>query len=324
MLVLRRDDLAALLSPGDVIAAVERAFRECAAGRVAALPRAGLPMGRDGVFLSMISALPALGALGTKLAAVVEGNRRRGLPTIQATYLLTDPETGTPLALIEAAFLTAIRTGATSAVAARYMARPDSRVIACFGAGVQARDQLLCLREVLPLAKVRVVGRDPARAAEFVRQMRSVLGIPVELTTDRQAAVRGADVVTCATTSPRPVFSGRDLGPGAHVDAVGNFRPATREVDTVTVQKSRVVVDTYDGAWEEAGDVLVPIKAGAITRRHVRAELAQVVTGSRPGRTSPREITLFKSVGFAPEDAVTARLAYDRALEAGRGIRVDL
>jgi len=324
MLILRREDLAALLSPGDVIAAVERAFRECAVGRVAALPRAGLPMGRYGVFLSMISALPALGALGTKLATVVEGNRRRGLPTIQATYLLTDPETGTPLALMEAAFLTAIRTGATSAVAARYMARPDSRVIACFGAGVQARDQLLCLREVLPLATVRVVGRDPARAAEFVRQMRSVLGIPVELTTDRRAAVRGADVVTCATTSPRPVFSGRDLGPGAHVDAVGNFRPATREVDTVTVQKSRVVVDTYDGAWEEAGDVLVPIKAGAIPRRHVRAELAQVVTGSRPGRTSPREITLFKSVGFAPEDAVTARLAYDRALEAGRGIRVDL
>ena len=324
MLILRREDLAALLSPGDVIAAVERAFRECAAGRVAALPRAGLPMGRGGVFLSMISALPALGALGTKLATVVEGNRRRGLPTIQATYLLTDLQTGTPLALMEAAFLTAIRTGATSAVAARYMARPDSRVIACFGAGVQARDQLLCPREVLTLAKVRVVGRDPARAAEFVRQMRSVLGIPVELTTDRRTAVRGADVITCATTSPRPVFSGRDLGPGAHVDAVGNFRPATREVDTVTVQKSRVVVDTYDGAWEEAGDVLVPIKAGAITRRHVRVELAQVVTGSRPGRTSPREITLFKSVGFAPEDAVTARLAYDRALEAGRGIRVVL
>ncbi|HEY7203721.1 MAG TPA: ornithine cyclodeaminase family protein [Methylomirabilota bacterium] len=324
MLVLGHQDLTALLAPGDVIAAVERAFRECAAGRVAALPRAGLPMGRDGVFLAMISALPALRALGTKLATVVEGNRRRGLPTIQATYLLTDPETGTPLALMEAAFLTAIRTGAASAVAARHLARPESRVIACFGAGVQARYQLLCLREVLPLVEVRVVGRGPVRAAKFVRQMRRELGIPVELTTDRRAAVQGADVVTCATTSPRPVFSGRDLGPGTHVDAVGNFRPTTREVDTVTVRKSRVVVDTYEGAWEEAGDLLLPIKAGAITRRHVRAELAEVVVGSRPGRTSAREITLFKSVGFAPEDAVAARLAYDRALEAGRGVRVDL
>jgi ornithine cyclodeaminase/alanine dehydrogenase len=324
MLLLGRDDLAALLTPGDVIAAVERAFRGCAAGRVAALPRAGLPMGRGGVFLAMISALPALGALGTKLATVVEGNQRRGLPTIQATYLLTDPEIGTPLALMEAAFLTAIRTGAASAVAARYMARPDSRTLACFGAGVQARYQLLCLREILPLARVRVVGRDPARAAAFVRRMRDELGLPVEITTDRRAAVRGADVVSCATTATRPVFDGRDLGPGAHVDAVGNFRPATREVDTVTIRKSRVVVDTYDGAWEEAGDVLIPIKAGAITRRHVRAELAEVVTGKRPGRTSADEITLFKSVGFAPEDAITARLAYDRALAAGRGTRVDL
>lgn len=324
MLVLGREDLAALLTPGDVIAAVERAFRECAAGRVAALPRAGLPMGRDGVFLAMISALPALGAMGTKLATVVEGNRTRGLPTIQATYLLTDPATGTPLALMEAAFLTAIRTGATSAVAARYMARPDSRVIACFGAGVQARYQLLCLREVLPLAEVRVVGRNPARAVEFVREMRGALGIPVEVTTDRRAAVKGADAVTCATTSPRPVFSGRDLSPGIHVDAVGNFRATTREVDTVTVRKSRVVVDTYEGAWEEAGDLLMPIKAGAITRRHVQAQLAEVVVGSRPGRTSPSEITLFKSVGFAPEDAVAARLAYDRALETGRGTRVEL
>jgi ornithine cyclodeaminase/alanine dehydrogenase len=281
-------------------------------------------MGREGVFLAMVSALPGLGALGTKLATVVEGNQRRGLPTIQATYLLTDPVTGTPLALMEAAFLTAIRTGAASAVAARYLARPDSRVITCFGAGVQAHYQLLCLREVLPLAEVRVVGRDPARAAAFVRRLRDELGIPVEIAADRRAAVRGADVVSCATTATRPVFSGRDLGPGTHVDAVGNFRPATREVDTLTIRKSRVVVDTYDGAWEEAGDILIPIKAGAIARRHVRAELAEVVAGKRPGRTSPKEITLFKSVGFAPEDAVTARLAYDRALAAGRGTRVEL
>jgi ornithine cyclodeaminase/alanine dehydrogenase len=108
------------------------------------------------------------------------------------------------------------------------------------------------------------------------------------------------------------------------VDAVGSFRPTTREVDTMTIRRSRVVVDTYEGAWEEAGDLLIPIKAGAITRRHVRAELAELVAGARPGRTSPGEITLFKSVGFAPEDAVTARLAYDRAIAAGRGTEVRL
>jgi ornithine cyclodeaminase/alanine dehydrogenase len=324
MRILGREDLESLLPPGDVIAAVERAFRECAAGRATALPRARLPMERHGLFLAMVSTLPRLGALGTKLVTVVEGNRRRGLPTIHACYVLTDPETGAPLALMEAGFLTAIRTGATSALAARLLARPESRIVACFGAGVQARHQLLCLRAVLPLSEVRVVGRDAERAAAFAQRMRRELDVRVELEPDRRAAVRGADVVTCATTSARPVFSGRDLGPGTHVDAVGSFRPTTREVDTMTIRRSRVVVDTYEGAWEEAGDLLIPIKAGAITRRHVRAELAELVAGARPGRTSPGEITLFKSVGFAPEDAVTARLAYDRAIAAGRGTEVRL
>ena len=322
MRILGREVLEALLPPSDVIGAVERAFRECAAGRAIALPRAVLPMGRHGVFLAMVSALPRLGALGTKLVTVVERNRGRGLPTIHASYLLTDPETGAPLALMEAGFLTGIRTGATSAVAARHLARRDSRVAACFGAGVQARFQLLCLKQVLPLTEVRVVGRDPDRAAAFAEGMRRELGIVVRVETSRKAAVTGADVITCATTASRPVFSGRDLTQGAHVDAVGAFRPATREVDTSTIRRSRVVVDTYDGAWEEAGDLLIPIKAGAITRRHVRAELAQLVAGTRLGRTSPQEITLFKSVGFAPEDAVTARLAYDRAVAAGLGTEV--
>jgi alanine dehydrogenase len=324
MRVLGREALEAVLPPADVIAAVEDAFRECAAGRADALPRAVLPMGRHGVFLAMVSALPRLGALGTKLVTVVEGNQRRGLPTIHASYLLTDPATGIPLALMEAGFLTALRTGATSALAARHLARPDSRVVACFGAGVQARFQLLCLREVLPIAEVRVVGRDPARAAAFAEAMRMELRVDVRVASNRKAAVVGADVVTCATTAARPVFSGRDLSPGTHVDAVGAFRPATREVDTWTVRRSRVVVDTYEGAWEEAGDLLIPIKAGAITRRHVRAQLAELVGGTRPGRTSPQEITLFKSVGYAPEDAVTARLAFDRAVAAGLGTETSL
>ena len=324
MRILGREVLEAVLPPADVIAAVERAFRETAAGRAAALPRAVLPMGRHGVFLAMVSALPRLGALGTKLVTVVERNQRRGLPTIHATYLLTDPETGAPLSLMEAGFLTAIRTGATSAVAARYLARPDSRVVACFGAGVQARFQLLCLSQVLPLTEVRVVGRNPQRAAAFAERMRGELGIVVRVAASRKAAVTGADVITCATTASKPVFSGRDVAAGAHVDGVGTFRPATREIDTLTVKRSRVVVDTYEGAWEEAGDLLIPIKARAITRRHVRADLAELVAGTRRGRTSPEEITLFKSVGYAPEDAVTARLAYDRAVAAGLGIEVAL
>jgi alanine dehydrogenase len=324
MLVLTRADLERALEPAVVIIAVESAFREAAAGRAPALPRAVLPMAKGGVFLGMISALPRARALGAKLVTFVEANRKRGLPTLHASYLLSDPETGAPLAFMEAGFLTAIRTGAASAVAAKYLARLDSRRVACFGAGVQAEFQLRCLKAVLPVESIAVVGRDPARAQAFAARMRGALGIPVEVSHDRRAAVREADVVTCATTSSRPVFTGRDLRPGAHVDAVGAFRATTREVDTETVKRSRVVVDTYHGAWTEAGDLLIPIKAGAITRRHVRAELAEVVARKKPGRTRPDEITLFKSVGWAPEDAASARLAYDRAMARGIGTEVTL
>lgn len=324
MLVLTRADLERVLEPAAVIIAVESAFREAAAGRASALPRAVLPMAKGGVFLGMISALPRAHALGAKLVSVVEANRKRGLPTLHASYVLSDPETGAPLAFMEAGFLTAIRTGAASAVAAKYLARPDSRRVACFGAGVQAEFQLRCLKAVLPVESIAVVGRDPARAWAFATRMRGALGVPVEVARDRRAAVREADVVTCATTASRPVFAGRDLRPGAHVDAVGAFRPTTREVDTETVKRARVVVDTYHGAWTEAGDLLIPIKAGAITRRHVRAELAEVVARKKPGRTRPDEITLFKSVGWAPEDAASAHLAYDRAMARGIGTEVTL
>lgn len=324
MLVLTRADLERVLEPTAVIEAVEAAFREAAAGRAPALPRAVLPMAKGGVFLGMISALPRRRALGAKLVSVVEANRKRGLPTLQASYLLIDPETGATLALMEAGFLTAIRTGAASAVAAKYLARPDSRRVACFGAGVQAEFQLRCLTAALSFESVAVVGRDPDRAQAFAERMRGVLGVPVEVTRDRRAAVRGADVVTCATTSSRPVFTGRHLRPGAHVDAIGAFRPDARELDTETIKRARVVVDTYHGAWTEAGDLLIPIKAGAITRRHVRAELSEVVSRKKPGRTRPDEITLFKSVGWAPEDAAAARVAYDRARAQGIGSEVRL
>jgi alanine dehydrogenase len=324
MRILGREDLERLLTPADVIRAVERAFREHAAGRARTLPRAVLPMRGAGLFLAMVGSLPRQRALGTKLITVVGANRGRGLPTIHATYLLTDPETGKPLALMEAGFLTAIRTGAASALAARYLARRDTKVVACFGAGIQARYQLLCLQAGLPVERVTVVGRSPERAGAFADRMARELGIPVEATRDRRAAVAVADLVTCATTSPSPVFDGRDVRPGTHVDAVGAFRPTTREVDTALVRRAHVVVDTYAGAWEEAGDLLIPIKAGAITRRHVRAELAELVSRGKPGRTARGQITFFKSVGFALEDTATARLAYDRAVASNVGIEVQL
>ncbi len=323
MLVLGRKELERLLTPVAVIRAVESAFARYARGEATVPSRLALTAEEGGLLLVMPSSMAAA-ALGAKLVSVYPKNRERGLPTIFATYVLMEPGTGRPLALLEGGFLTGIRTGATSALAARYLARSDSRVIACFGAGVQAAFQLRCLASVFALERVLVVGRSRVRAERFCEAVARELRVPVTLAETPGQALSQADLVTCATTSSTPVFGGTDLRPGTHVDAVGAFRPETREVDTETVARARVVVDTYAGAWEEAGDVLIPIKEGAISRSSVHAELAELIIGAKSGRQGPDEITLFKSIGFALEDAAAARLAYDEARAAGAGVEVDL
>lgn len=329
MLVLSRADLEQVLRPDTLVAALETAFRRYAGGLCRITTRTVIPADDGGVLLLMPAAWRAGGgeatpALGTKLVTVYPGNAARGHPTLYGSYVLMNGQTGQPLAFLEATFLTGIRTGATSALAAQYLARPDARVLACFGAGVQAGFQLRCLAAVLPIDRVLVVGRDPDRARAFCRAMRDRLGLAVDVASDAAKAVGEADVVTCATTSATPVVSGANLRPGTHVDAVGAFRSTDREVDTDAVRRSLVVVDTYEGALEEAGDLLIPLAAGAIGREHITAELAELVTGSRPGRTAGEAITLFKSVGFALEDLAAARLAVEKARAQGVGTEIAL
>jgi ornithine cyclodeaminase/alanine dehydrogenase len=326
VLILSRGDLERLLPPPDVIDALEAAFRLHAAGRATAPARSVVGVGDEGALLLMPAMMGAEAgpALGTKLVTVYAGNRARGHPTIYASYVLMDGGTGQPLALLEGTFLTALRTGAASALAARLLARRDARRVVCFGAGVQAGFQLACLAAVRKPERVAVAGREAGRARRFAETMRERLGIPVEVAADPRIAVREADIITCATTSPIPVVFGADLRPGTHVDLVGAFRPTDREADTQAVSGARVVVDTYAGALEEAGDILIPMREGAFDRGHIAAELAEVVTGVRAGRTSDDEITVFKSVGWALEDLATARLAYNRARAEGVGREVSL
>ena len=316
MLVLARADLERLLTPRAVIDVLADAFRLAAAGACHVPARESVPTGDDGVLLLMPAVSDAGGgdaALGVKLVSVYPSNRARGHPTVYASYVLMDGATGQPLALLEATYLTALRTAATSALAARLLARADARRVVCFGAGVQAAMQLRCLATVRRLERVTVVGRNPDRARRFASEMARELGVPVEVASSSHAAVRDADIVTCATTSTAPVLFGADLCPGVHVDLVGAFRPTDREADSEAVRRARVVVDTYAGALEEAGDVLIPLREGAIHRDDIVAELAELLTGARIGRRSDDDITLFKSVGWALEDLATARLAYARA-----------
>jgi ornithine cyclodeaminase/alanine dehydrogenase len=325
MLVLGRADLEALLEPRELIDALARAFTDAAAGRAHVPPRTTVPVTGDGVLLLMPAAAPTVGgvALGTKLVTFYAGNHARREPTIQSTYVLMDGTTGRPLALIEGGYLTGIRTGAASALAARYLASKDARRLVCFGAGVQAGFQIQCLAAEFRLERVDVIGRDPARARHFAEWWTAKLRLPVNVVTDADAAVAAADIITCATTATEPLFSGRRIASGAHVDAVGAFQLTAREVDWETVRRSRVIVD-QPGAIDSAGDLAIPIKEGLVERTHVAGDLADLVSGKIPGRTRPQEITLFKSVGFALEDLAAARLAFERAMARGRGHEIDL
>ncbi len=320
MLVLGRADVEALLEPRALIDALAHGFAEYAAGRAHVPPRAVVPVSDDGVLLLMPASASADGglALGTKLVTLYTGNQARGVPTIHGTYVLMDGRTGVPLAFMDAGFLTGLRTGATSALAARYLARRDARTLVCFGAGVQAGFQLQCLTVELPIERIEVIGRDPSRARRFAEAWTAKLGLPVTLATDPDTAIARADVITCATTATTPLFDGRRLAAGVHVDAVGTFQPTARELDSETIRRARVIVD-QPGTVDGAGDLAIPIKDGVIARSHVAGTLADVVSGTVAGRTRPDEITVFKSEGFALEDLVAARLAYTAARARGLG-----
>ncbi len=247
-------------------------------------------------------------ALGVKLVTVFPDNATRGAGTVNALYLLLDRASGEPRAVIDGEELTLRRTAAASALAARYLARADASQLLLVGSGRLAPYMARAHCALRPqLKRVHVWGRNDQHAQTTAQILRDA-GLPVEVASDLESAVRDAHIITCATTSTRPLVHGAWLAPGTHLDLVGGFRPAMREVDDAAVARARIVVDTYAGALAEAGDLVEPMQRGVITRAQVIAELAQLVRGERAGRTSDHEITLFKSVGTALEDLAAAEL----------------
>jgi len=258
----------------------------------------------------MPSYLPAAGRMGLKVITLFGGNVALGLPRIQAIMLVFDAATGSPLAVMDGASLTAIRTGAASGAATDILARPDAAVAAIFGAGPQAQTQLEAMAAVRPVRRARVFDANADRAAAFAREMASRLGISVEAAASASAALAGADIVCTATTSSVPVFADADVAPGAHINAVGSYRPTVREIPGETVRRALVVVDHRPAAMAEAGDLLIPMEEGLIARGTAFAELGEIIGGRKTGRESADQVTLFKSVGVAVQDL----LAADRAL----------
>lgn len=247
--------------------------------------------------------------IGTKLVTVIPTATRHGGRTVEATYLLLDRRTGAPRALVDGEALTVRRTAATSAIAARALARPGARRLLVIGTGRLAPWMVRGYRALLPsLTHVAVWGRNPAAAAAVAEELARE-GIAVDVAGDRPAAVAAADIVSCVTTATEPVVQGAWLSEGTHLDLVGGFTPAMREADDAAIRRARVVVDTRAGALPTAGDLTQPIASGAITEAHVLAELGEVLRGAVTVRRGLADVTLFKSVGHALEDFAAARLA---------------
>jgi ornithine cyclodeaminase/alanine dehydrogenase-like protein (mu-crystallin family) len=314
-LLLTARDLASLLVIDDVIEAVADAFAAYSSGKTQTPLRVGVePPGQDGVLLAMPCAV-APNALGAKIVSVFRGNPSRGLPTVTSTYLLSDYETGAPLAIMDGGYLTALRTAAGSAVATRYLAQRDADSLGVFGTGVQARFHVETIRRVRQLRRVLVAGSSPEKAEGFAGWVRETSGLEAEPASAADASA--ASIVAACTTSPTPVVVNERVQAGAHVNAVGAFTPATRELPSDLVARARVYVDTRAGAFSEAGDLLLPVEEGKFDLDRVVGEVGDLVLGSLAADAA--QLTVYKSVGAAFLDAATARLAYDRARAQGLG-----
>lgn len=250
--------------------------------------------------------------VGVKIVTVFPGNADKGLPAIMGQYLLSDARTGAPVALIDGQSITVRRTACASALASRYLSRPDASKMVMIGTGALAPHMIAAHAAVRPLREVLIWGRDVAKARALAKSLNKP-GLNVEATDDLEAAVRQADIVSAATLSTQPLVKGAWLRPGAHVDLVGAYTPERRESDDEAVRRARVYVDTRAGATKEGGDVVQPLKSGLLKPEDIQGDLLELARGQAKGRATPEEITLFKSVGTALEDLAAAELAVERS-----------
>jgi alanine dehydrogenase len=322
ILLLSEGDVSSVVSMGDGVRIVEDALRQHSLGGGVAMPRisADLP-GNGGAFRIMPAIMPAIEVFGLKTLTGYPGRRLPG-----ETYfvlMLFSCDTGALRAIVAGNRLTGIRTGAASGVAAKYLSRPNSRVLGVIGAGVQARYQVAALLEVRAVNEIRIFDLESTKAETFAQEIETDFQVRARAVGHVREAVSDCDLIVTATAAKTPVFDGQWLDAGTHVSGMGSNTPNKRELDGTVFKRSTLVVDFKDQALQEAGDLQDALRTGAISAEAVDVELGDVIAGKKPGRQHEREITLFKSVGMAIEDIATATFAYQQALAAGLGTRID-
>jgi len=323
--LLTEDHVKSLLSMAELITAMETAVARFSAREVLQPVRTVLSVGPTRAFFGLMPAyIEQPARLGAKLVTVFNENHRRGLPSHLATIVLLDPETGALIALMDGRYITESRTAAVSAVSARHLSRPEAATLAIIGSGVQARSHLEAYAQVRTLRDVRVWSPNTRSRERFVEEMTG--HVPAQLHNSRSAqeAVEGADLIVLATSSPAPVIDDAWVAAGTHVVSVGACRPDQREMDPDVVARARLFVDSRAAALVESGDVVMGIGEGRFDDGHIAGELGEVVLNRVAGRTAAEQITVFKSLGMAVEDVVTADLVFRRAIESGAGTELTL
>ncbi|MEN8224628.1 MAG: ornithine cyclodeaminase family protein [Bacteroidota bacterium] len=318
-LILNRDEVATVLNMKDCIDIVEAAFAELANGTSDMPMRSNIkPPG--GLSLYMPAYLKEMKALACKVVTVYKDNpEKHDLPTTIGKVLLQDPESGDVICVMDGGFLTAMRTGAASGVATKYLARDEKGMTAgIFGTGVQAQMQLWAICEVRDITKALAYDINTAAAEKFAALMKEKLGIEVVVASSAEE-VLNADIICTATSSPTPIFDGSMVKEGTHINGIGSHTPNARELDTVVIKRSKFIGDSREACFNEAGDIIIPVDAGEVAESHFYAELGELVTGRKDARLDDSEITIFKSNGLAIQDAATAKLVYDKAVERGIG-----
>jgi ornithine cyclodeaminase len=325
VLLLDRAQVESLLDPDALVEALAPAMAELSAGRVSMPGRTVAQVQQPRGILGVMPAyLPTSGTLSCKLVTLFPDNKDR--PTHQAVVFLFDAASGTPAAMLDGTSITAIRTAAGSALATKLLAREDAAVLLNIGTGVQALSHARAVSRVRKLTEIRVAGRAASRTAAFAQGLQRELGIPVAACVLSSQAFKGAHIVCATTHAVEPVVKGVWLEPGTHVNSVG-MNALGREADAEAVLRARVVVESREAALAPppsgANDLGWPIRDGLMTAEHIHAEVGEIVAGARPGRDAPGQITLYKSVGIAVQDAVAARLVYDAAVKRGLGEKVE-
>jgi len=312
-LFVNKEKIASLLPMDECIEVMDKMFRSLAAGECLQPLRniMRLPEG-SGVLGMMPGHAAKLGVMGIKVISVFHANKEAGFPSHQGIVMLFDAKNGQPLMLFDALEITAIRTAAASAVATKLLSRGNSSTLALIGSGEQAKRHIEAMLLVRNIQQINLWSRDENNARHLVNELSAEYNLPVHIKKNVQQAVEHADIICTVTASKEPVVMGDWISAGSHINAVGSSTPFSRELDTIAIARSKLFTDRYESIFNEAGDFLIPKKEGAVTDDHVKAEIGEVLSGTKKGRENDEEITLFKSLGIAAEDIFSAYHIYEK------------